>query len=224
MEPITLNTTERTQLGKKVRSLRKVGILPLHVYGPGIPSVSLQSETSKVLKAIQSAGRTNPVKIIVNDDQVYTTLVRHVDQHPATGALQHVDFLKVDENKAIEVEVPIVLEGDAPGIRGGAGTVTQAIYAINVLSKPFSVPNEIVADVSVLIDLETYIKSSDLILPEGVELAGDPDASVAWIQPPRVQEEIDTAEDGLAEGETSVIGDEGVEGEEGSSEESKESK
>ena len=61
MEPISLNTTERTQLGKKVRSLRKEGILPLHVYGPGIPSVSLQSETVKVLKAIQSAGRTNPV-------------------------------------------------------------------------------------------------------------------------------------------------------------------
>ncbi len=166
MEPISLNTTERTQLGKKVRSLRKEGILPLHVYGPGIPSVSLQSETVKVLKAIQSAGRTNPVKIIVNDSQEYTTLVRNVDQHPATGELQHVDFLKVDENKAIEVEVPVVLEGDAPGIRGGAGTVTQAIYAVNVLSKPFSVPNEIVADVSVLIDLETYIKSSDLILPE----------------------------------------------------------
>ena len=224
MEPISLNTTERTHLGKKVRSLRKDGILPLHVYGPGIQSVSLQSETVKVLKAIQSAGRTNPVKIIVNDNQEYTTLVRNVDQHPATGELQHVDFLKVDENKAIEVEVPVVLEGDAPGIRGGAGTVTQAIYAINVLSKPFSVPNEIVADVSVLIDLETYIKSSDLILPEGVELAGDPDASVAWIQPPRVQEETTAAEDELGEGETAVIGDEGGEGEEESNEESKESK
>ena len=221
MEPISLNTTERTQLGKKVRSLRKEGILPLHVYGPGIPSVSLQSETVKVLKAIQSAGRTNPVKIIVNDSQEYTTLVRNVDQHPATGELQHVDFLKVDENKAIEVEVPVVLEGDAPGIRGGAGTVTQAIYAVNVLSKPFSVPNEIVADVSVLIDLETYIKSSDLILPEGVELAGDPDASVAWIQPPRVQEETDTAEGELGEGETAVIGDEGEDGEDESNEEPK---
>ena len=55
----------------------------------------------------------------------HTTLVRNVDQHPATGELQHVDFMRVDENKAIEVEVPVVLIGEAPGTRGGAGTVTK---------------------------------------------------------------------------------------------------
>ena len=202
MNPIILNTEKREIYGKKLRSLRKKGILPIHVYGPGMESIALQSETNNVLKVLQAAGRTNPVKII-DSDMEHTTLVRNVDQHPATGELQHVDFMRVDENKAIEVEVPVVLIGEAPGTRGGAGTVTQAIYSLSVLSKPFTVPSEIQADLSVLVDLETNIKRGDLVLPDGVELVGDPDIPVAWIQPPRVQEEVaveEGAEDGAEEG------------------------
>ena len=203
MNPIILNTEKREIYGKKLRSLRKKGILPIHVYGPGMESIALQSETNNVLKVLQAAGRTNPVKII-DSDMEHTTLVRNVDQHPATGELQHVDFMRVDENKAIEVEVPVVLIGEAPGTRGGAGTVTQAIYSLSVLSKPFTVPSEIQADLSVLVDLETNIKRGDLVLPDGVELVGDPDIPVAWIQPPRVQEEVaveEGAEEGAEEGE-----------------------
>ena len=198
MNPIILNTEKREIYGKKLRSLRKKGILPIHVYGPGMESIALQSDTNNVLKVIQEAGRTNPVKII-DSDKEHTTLVRNVDQHPATGELQHVDFMRVDENKAIEVEVPVVLIGEAPGIRGGAGTVTQAIYSLSVLSKPFTVPSEIQADISVLVDLETNIKRGELVLPDGVELVGDPDIPVAWIQPPRVQEEV-AVEEGTEEG------------------------
>ena len=194
MNPIILNTEKREIYGKKLRSLRKKGILPIHVYGPGMESLALQSDTNNVLKVIQEAGRTNPVKII-DSDKEHTTLVRNVDQHPATGALQHVDFMRVDENKAIEVEVPVVLIGEAPGTRGGAGAVTQAIYSLSVLSNPFTVPSEIQADISVLVDLETNIKRGDLVLPDGVELVGDPDIPVAWIQPPRVQEEVAVEED-----------------------------
>ncbi|GIS28312.1 MAG: general stress protein CTC [Chloroflexota bacterium] len=203
MNPIILNTEKREIYGKKLRSLRKKGILPIHVYGPGMESIALQSETNNVLKVLQEAGRTNPVKII-DSDKEHTTLVRNVDQHPATGELQHVDFMRVDENKPIEVEVPVVLIGEAPGTRGGAGTVTQAIYSLSVLSKPFTVPSEIQADLSVLVDLETNIKRGDLVLPDGVELVGDPDIPVAWIQPPRVQEEVaveEGAEEGAEEGE-----------------------
>lgn len=203
MNPIILNTEKREIYGKKLRSLRKKGILPIHVYGPGMESIALQSETNNVLKVLQEAGRTNPVKII-DSDMEHTTLVRNVDQHPATGELQHVDFMRVDENKAIEVEVPVVLIGEAPGTRGGAGTVTQAIYSLSVLSKPFTVPSEIQADLSVLVDLETNIKRGDLVLPDGVELVGDPDIPVAWIQPPRVQEEVaveEGAEEGAEEGD-----------------------
>ena len=203
MNPIILNTEKREIYGKKLRSLRKKGILPIHVYGPGMESVALQSETNNVIKVLQAAGRTNPVKII-DSDMEHTTLVRNVDQHPATGELQHVDFMRVDENKAIEVEVPVVLIGEAPGTRGGAGTVTQAIYSLSVLSKPFTVPSEIQADLSVLVDLETNIKRGDLVLPDGVELVGDPDIPVAWIQPPRVQEEVaveEGAEEGAEEGD-----------------------
>ena len=91
MDPLSLETKTRTTFGKKLRSLRKDGTLPLHVYGPGMESISLQSDTNKVVKILQEAGRTNPVKIIEESGKEHTTLVRNVDQHPATGEIQHVD-------------------------------------------------------------------------------------------------------------------------------------
>ena len=52
MKPIILNTEKREIYGKKLRSLRKKGILPIHVYGPGMKSIALQSDTNNVLKVI----------------------------------------------------------------------------------------------------------------------------------------------------------------------------
>ena len=93
MNPIILNTEKREIYGKKLRSLRKKGILPIHVYGPGMESIALQSETNNVLKVLQEAGRTNPVKII-DSDMEHTTLVRNVDE-----ALRMVDALQYFEDK-----------------------------------------------------------------------------------------------------------------------------
>ena len=100
--------------------------------------------------------------------------------------------------------------------------MTQAIYSLSVLSKPFTVPSQIEADISVLIDLESNIKRGDLVLPDGVELVGDPDISVAWIQPPRVQEEttvVEGAEEG-AEAGADEGADEGDDSEETNASES----
>ena len=52
MDPLSLETKTRTTFGKKLRSLRKDGTLPLHVYGPGMESISLQSDTNKVVKIL----------------------------------------------------------------------------------------------------------------------------------------------------------------------------
>ena len=91
--------------------------------------------------------------------------------------------------------------------------MTQGIYEITVSARPFDIPSAIEADCSVLEDLETDIKSSDLDLPDGVTLVSDPDARVAWIQPPRVVEEVATSE--LGEGEEGAEAAEGEEAGEG---------
>ena len=117
-------------------------------------------------------------------------MVRNISTHPVTDKLVHVDFLRVDMEKAIEVQVPVTLinQEDAPGTRGGAGVVTQGTYEVTILAKPLEIPSVLEADCSILEDLEMSVYAKDLIIPDGAVLNSDPEVQIAWIQPPRVQE------------------------------------
>ena len=201
MAEIILKTETRKTFGKRNKSLRKNGIIPINMYGLG-DSISLQVNEDILYKTLKEVGYTTPLKISIGGKEETYTLVRNISIHPVTDKVIHVDFLRVDLDKPIEAQVPILLinQEDAPGTRGGAGVVTQGVYEVTVLAKPLEIPSELTADCSVLEDLEMYIYSKDLDLPEGAELISDEDAQIAWIQPPRVQvteEEMAATTEGL---------------------------
>ena len=205
MAEIILKTETRKTFGKRNKSLRKNGIIPINMYGLG-DSISLQVNEDILYKTLKEVGYTTPLKISIGGKEETYTLVRNISTHPVTDKVIHVDFLRVNLDKPIEAQVPILLinQEDAPGIRGGAGVVTQGVYEVTVLAKPLEIPSELTADCSVLEDLEMYLYSKDLDLPEGAELISDEDAQIAWIQPPRVQvteEEMAATTEGQEEGE-----------------------
>ena len=191
MDQIVLSAQARTATGKKTRALRRQGVTPIHVYGLADPPLSLQARSSQVIAVLRSAGYTTPVSVSVDGKNEAVTLVREIDKHPVTGSIRHVDFMRVDPTRRIEVRVPVVLfnQEEAEGARGGAGFVTQGLYEVMVLARPFDVPNEIRADCSVLETLESSITVADLVYPAGAEPSGDLNQNIAWIQPPRVVEE-----------------------------------
>ena len=209
MERVTLKTSPRTVVGKRVRALRHEGITPVHVYGPGGEPLALQAPSDRLRAALSAAGRTTPVTIEIEGvDKAEVTLVREVAQHAVTGAVQHVDFMRVDPDKPVEVSVPITLRGEAPGIRGGAGFVSQGLYHISVIAKPFEVPSELFADVSVLVNMDSAVRVGDLELPGGAQAVEDAETMVAWIQLPRA----------AAEEEAGVAPEERAEADEGAEE------
>mgnify|MGYP001301783671 CR=1 FL=1 len=218
-EEIILETEKRNTFGKKNKTLRSTGVIPVNMYGLG-DSMSLQVKEDTLFKTLKAAGYTTPIKISVNGKDETYTLVRNVDRHPVTDALVHVDFLRVDMEKEIEVQVPVTLtnQDSAPGIRGGAGVVTQGVYEVTILAKPLEIPSELIADCSVLENLEMYVFAKDLNIPDSATLTSDEEAQIAWIQPPRVQEEeVVTA---VVEGEEGAEGEVSAEGEEADSESS----
>ena len=198
---ISISVQSRTALGKKNKALRRSGFIPVHVYGQGKDPLSLQVTLAELRGTLREAGSTTPVTVTIDGGDQSVTLVRDIAVHPVTGALLHVDFMRVDIAAEVQAVVPTTLINieDAPGTRGGAGVVTQAIYEISVLAKPFDIPSEIEVDCSVLVDLEADITAGELVLPDGVTLESDPKSRIAWIQPPRVVEEV--APDEEVEGE-----------------------
>ncbi len=210
MNQFSLQASTRTTLGKKVRALRRKGIMPIHVYGLDGDPLSLQADSESVRLVLDGAGRTSPVSITIDGEEAEITLVREVRQHYVSGAVQHVDFIRVDPDKPVETPVPIVLTGEAPGTRGGAGLVTQGIYHVLIVAKPFEVPQQLIVDVSPLTDTSVSIKVDDLDYPPGVTPTTAGETRVAWIQIPRAQEE---------EAEEEAIEDAALEGEDGATSE-----
>ena len=81
------------------------------------------------------------------DGTVYPAIVKEMQRHPVRRDVVHVDFLRVDPDAEIQVEVPITLMGEARQVTAEDGMVDQTLFTLTVQSKPDSIPTELVADI-----------------------------------------------------------------------------
>ena len=211
MEVQNLSLSQRAVTGKKVKQLRKRGILPVHMYGSGIESMSLQAEAGELRRLLPRVGTNIPVTVQIDgSDDENICFVRDVQRHPVTEDLLHIDFIRVDVTQTISAEVPITLVGSAPATQQG-GTLLQPLTTLLVEALPMDIPASVEADISGLDDFEKSIVVSDIAVADNVAVLTDSDEFVARVSPPRV--ETDTFD--LVDEEE---GEEGAEGEEGEEE------
>ncbi len=209
MDVQNLSLSRRTVTGKKVKRLRKQGILPVHMYGSGIDSQSLQAEAGELRRILPRVGTNIPVSVAVDgSDDENICFVREVQRHPVTEDLLHVDFIRVDITQTISAEVPITLIGNAPATQQG-GTLLQPLTSLLVEALPMNIPASVEADVSGLDDFEKSIVVSDIVVADNVTVLTDSDEFVARVTPPRVETDTFDLED-----EEEFEGEEGAEGEE----------
>ena len=114
---VSLSVDPREVTGKKVRALRRTGITPIHLYGGGGESLTLQAETQALRAAVNTAGRGQPIALEVGGGEKALTFVREIAKHPVTGELQHVDFIRVDASVPVSAEVTLTMVGEAPAVQ-----------------------------------------------------------------------------------------------------------
>jgi large subunit ribosomal protein L25 len=199
MELVILDVLPRTAFGKKLGALRKSGMMPLHVYGKGIESLSLQVATSQLIHTLARVGRTAPFTLRVSGDEHFV-IVRDVQRHPVTERLLHVDLVQVSRTERMTVEVPLHLVGEAPAVREAGAMLMQDLYTVQVEALPLELPSSIAVDVSGLTAVDMSIHARDLQLPAGVSLVTPPEALVARIAMPRVvaEPEVEAAAEAAA--------------------------
>ena len=200
MDEVRIAAEERVALGKKVKALRRSGITPIHVYGPGGPSLSLQSDTYDLVHALGVVGQTSPMTVQVAGDEHFV-MVQHIQRHPVNERLLHVDLLRVSRTQRIHASVPLHFEGEAPGARAAGATLSEDLHELAVEALPTDIPHAIVVDLAALSDSDSVIHASDLELPTGVTMITDPGAYVARIITHAVvtEEEEEAAEEAAAE-------------------------
>lgn len=211
---LTLSATNRTVLGKKVKHLRREGVLPANVYGRGVESTAIQLDGRDFRRAVRQAGIRSMFELAIDGEQESRhVLVRALDREGGTGDPIHVDFYQVDLNRPIQTTTAIRLTGVAPAVMDLGGTLLQNLETIAIRCLPLDIPDAIELDVSSLETFELSLNVGDLDVPEGVEVLVASDIGVATVDAPRltIEGEEEGGEDEEFEGEEG----EGEEGEEG---------
>ena len=200
MAEITLPAhSGRTTGTRPSKRLRAEGKVPATVYGLGGDSVSVSVDWRELRHALTTdAGMNALINLEIDGHATELTIVKEMQRHPIKRNVLHIDFLRVSRDVAIEVDVPIVLEGEAEQVLREGGLVEQALFHLTVRAKPGSIPNELTLDIAGLTIGES-LRVADLTLPDGVETDVDPEEAVVIGQVPQTVELPEEAE--AAEGE-----------------------
>ncbi|MBN1370075.1 MAG: 50S ribosomal protein L25 [Dehalococcoidaceae bacterium] len=170
MEKATVKTQKRQLTGKKVRFLRREGIIPANVYGHGIKSLSLKCQ-EKELETIIKGGTSRIVMLDVEGDKKKrSVLIKNVSYHPITRKIIHVDFYQVRMSQKMTAEIPLVLTGHAPALDYKENFLDHQLNEIAIECLPDKLPAHIEVDISDLKEVGHVINAADVTMPEGVML------------------------------------------------------
>ncbi len=200
MDVQTLSLSRRQIIGKKVKTLRRKGIVPVHMYGSGTEALSLQTDALELQQLLPRVGTNVPLSIRLEDDSDENIcFVREVQRHPVTEEILHVDFLRVDVSQATQAEVPINVTGVSPAVRDLNGTLLLQLQSILVEALPMNVPASLEVDISGLDDFEKAVYVGDVAVGSLVTLITGTDEMIARVSAPRI--EVEAVGEGEEEGE-----------------------
>lgn len=189
-ERAVIQASPRTVLGKKVKQLRRAGVLPANVYGRAIPSQALQIDAREFSRNIKATGLRSMFELsIAGEAAPRYVIIRGMTRKGGTGEPIHLDFFQVDPTRPIIANVPIHLIGESPAVRDLAGTLLPSLDIVSVRCLPLAIPTNLEVDISPLKNFELTLTVADIVPPDGVEVLTDPAIVIATINPPRIRVE-----------------------------------
>jgi large subunit ribosomal protein L25 len=204
MESIVLELTPREVTGKKVKSLRRQGIVPAVIHDHGKDSIVVQVDYRVAHKVFMSAGKHHPVQLTAHGKK-YTALIRSITRDPKYNSINHIVFNAINANEKVEAEIPIHAKYDegndvSPAERQGL-IVLSNIETIQVRALSKDLPDFLEYNGEKLIEVGDSVTVADLIIPTGVEVVTPEDHAVATAWEPSALQAKNDALSGDAEPE-----------------------
>lgn len=186
---ITLDAEVRERLGKGgARQLRQRGKIPVTLYGGGDQEPLSLAVSERALRSIfrSSSGR-NTIFNLKTNDHVTPVIIKDWQVDPLKGSLLHADLLRIDMNKPTRVRVPIVLDGEAIGVKIHGGLLDFMTHEVEVECLPGDIPDRIHVNVSHL-DVGDHIFVKDLAVGDRVRILEEMDRVIVGILASRREE------------------------------------
>lgn len=173
MKRENLKVDKRTVTGKKVKKLRRDGILPGNVYGKEMKSASVQVPLKDFMTVYNEVHETGLVDLAL-DSQTLPVLIHNVQLDPRSQIPLHADFFKVNLKEKITAKVPVVGVGEAKAVIDKVGLLEQPVLELEVEALPTDLPEKIEINVETLAQVAEQILVSDIKAPEGVAVLSEP--------------------------------------------------
>ena len=211
----------RQEFGKgAAHRLRRSGYAPAILYGKKSEPVALAMEAKTLTRDLM---RLHGHNVVVSLDiegekgkKKHHVLIKDIQTDPVTDSVLHVDFLEIDLDREIILDVPMVYTGTAKGVDMG-GILNIMAHTVRIKGMPLAVPDEITVDVTPLELTSHGITCGDLAIPENVTLEDEPDKVCVSVVAPKAVGEEEAGEEEAGEAE------EGAEPSTGAEEEASES-
>ena len=179
MSTVLIKAENRREKGSRSsRRLRRVGRVPAVVYGMGADPLTVSVDSLDLRSALSGEAGVNAIVSLDVDGAKHLSIVKELQRHPVRSDVVHVDFMRIDTDSEVEVEVPLVLTGEAKKVTQASGMVDQVLHHLLVRVKIGDIPAQVTADVSEL-EVGFSLRVADIDLPPGVTPADDPEAPFA---------------------------------------------
>ncbi|HXS14546.1 MAG TPA: 50S ribosomal protein L25 [Candidatus Saccharimonadales bacterium] len=180
MQKHSLAVEKRTLLGKKVKKLRKEGLLPGNVFGKDFSSEAVQMPTKAFLDLFEQVGHSGLVEVKV-DGKVVPTLIHGVTYDHINQVPLHVDFYKVNLKEKVRANVPVVLVGEPLAVTEKLGLLMQNMHEVEVEALPADLPENVEIDVTHLAQVGESVRVSDIKVGSDVTVLNEPEQEIARI-------------------------------------------
>ena len=205
MNQFELVAEKREDVGKGAsRCLRRDGKLPGIVYGTDKEPMMITLPHNDVMHHLEHEAFYSHILTLNVGKDTEKVVLKDLQRHPYKRLLLHIDLLRVNENEALTMRVPLhfINEEKAAGVKQGGGVISHTLTEVDIVCLPKDLPEYIEVDM-LEVELDQTVHLSDLVLPEGVQLyavlhGGDDSLPVAAIHAPKGNA-ADDAEDAAAE-------------------------
>lgn len=192
-EQVKIVAEPRDDAGKGfARRLRASGRVPGVVYGTGVASTPVHVDVLDLYHALHTTAGANVLIRLQIDGDEHLTIPREIQRHPVRGDLIHADFVALDRDSLIRVEVPVHLEGaeevEAPGV------VQHVLHTVPIHVPPLDIPESFTLDVEDMV-IGDVLRVEDITLPSGAEFDIETDRTVVTVVAPTIIEEEEEEEE-----------------------------
>ncbi|MCS7316987.1 MAG: 50S ribosomal protein L25 [Candidatus Dojkabacteria bacterium] len=174
----------RSETGKKVKNLRKNGIVPGSIFGPSIQPLNISIKKQDLITILSDYGYNKFFNVTLDNDdnnQVRRVLLKDIQVHPVTDEYLSFSLYQISENRKIIVDIPIKFIGEAPVEKLNIGFLVYQYTSLRVHCYPKDIVDYIEVDISNIQKETDTILVSSVALPSGLELDSSIDTSAAIV-------------------------------------------